>query len=47
MEESESLLECLESLIGDFQRNKISKEEVVNTLKNIVAYEVELQKRED
>ena len=35
----ESLLECLQDLVGQFQMNKIDEETVVDTLKNIVAYE--------
>lgn len=40
-----TLLEDLESLIGDFQRDKISQKEVVEILKNIVEYETK-QERE-
>ena len=35
----ESLLECLQDLVGQFQMNKIDEDTVVDTLKNIVAYE--------
>jgi hypothetical protein len=34
-----SLLEDLDNLVGDYQRDKISKEEVIDVLENIVKYE--------
>ena len=34
-----SLLEDLENLVGDYQRDKISKEQVIDVLENIVKYE--------
>jgi len=39
-----TLLEDLESLIGDFQRDKISQKEVVEILKNIVEYETKQER---
>ena len=41
MEEEESLLECLEDLVGQFQMNKINEKQVVEILKNIVTYHEE------
>ena len=37
--EENSLLEDLENLVGDYQRDKISKEQVIDVLENIVKYE--------
>ena len=37
--EESSLLEDLENLVGDYQRDKISKEQVIDVLENIVKYE--------
>ena len=37
--EETSLLEDLENLVGDYQRDKISKEQVIDVLENIVKYE--------
>ena len=38
-DEETSLLEDLENLVGDYQRDKISKEQVIDVLENIVKYE--------
>ena len=38
-DEESSLLEDLENLVGDYQRDKISKEQVIDVLENIVKYE--------
>ena len=43
-EEEESLLECLEDLVGQFQMNKINEKQVVEILKNIVTYYEENKK---
>ena len=37
--EETSLIEDLENLVGDYQRDKISKEQVIDGLENIVKYE--------
>ena len=37
--EETSLIEDLENLVGDYQRDKISKEQVIDVLENIVKYE--------
>ena len=37
--EDTSLFEDLENLVGDYQRDKISKEQVIDVLENIVKYE--------
>ena len=37
--EETSFLEDLENLVGDYQRDKISKEQVIDVLENIVKYE--------
>ena len=37
--EETSLVEDLENLVGDYQRDKISKEQVIDVLENIVKYE--------
>lgn len=37
--EETSLFEDLENLVGDYQRDKISKEQVIDVLENIVKYE--------
>ena len=34
-----SLLEDLEDLVGDYQRDKVSKKQVIETLESIVKYE--------
>ncbi|BAQ88314.1 hypothetical protein [uncultured Mediterranean phage uvMED] len=38
-DEETSLLEDLENLVGDYQRDKITKSQVLETLANIVKYE--------
>ena len=34
-----SLLEDLENLVGDYQRDKVSKKQVIDVLESIVKYE--------
>jgi len=34
-----SLLEDLEDLVGDYQRDKVSKKQVIKTLESIIKYE--------
>jgi hypothetical protein len=38
-----SLLEDLENLVGDYQRDKVSKKQVIDVLESIVKYEREKQ----
>ena len=42
-DEETSLLEDLENLVGDYQRDKITKDQVLETLANIVKYEKKLE----
>jgi len=42
-DEETSLLEDLENLVGDYQRDKITKDQVLETLTNIVKYEKKLE----
>ena len=39
MKPKTSLLEDLEDLVGDYQRDKVSKKQVIKTLESIIKYE--------
>jgi len=39
MKPKTSLLEDLEDLVGDYQRDKVSKKQVIETLESIIKYE--------